>query len=410
MKKDQASDPDVLRRKAEERLRQRLAVHPEAPLEHDVPRLLHELRVHEVELEMQNAELRRARDETEELLQQYTELYDFAPVGYASIDRTGTILSINFSGAEMLGEPRSHLVGKRFDRYLAVCRPSFRELLDTAFACEGRQSGEAALRPKGGRTLQVRLEAQVSEPREECRLVLLDITETRQKDYLLMAQNRLAAMGEMVNSIAHQWRNPLNMLGLLVQELPLIWDAGRLERKSLTSFVGKAMATIDHMSQTIDDFKNYYKPDKAKVRFRVHETVKRTLLLLEPVLAGKKIAISVVEKEERYLEGTVNEFQQALLNIVSNAIDAFRDKLIQEPKIAITIGAEGGKTLVTVADNAGGVPDSIINDIFSPYVTTKGDKGTGLGLYLAKAIIEKGMGGILSVHNVSGGAEFRIEI
>jgi C4-dicarboxylate-specific signal transduction histidine kinase len=236
-------------------------------------------------------------------------------------------------------------------------------------------------------------------------------SELHEKEVLLLQQSRLAALGEMIGNIAHQWRQPLNLLGLLIQELPITYMKGDFSREYLEEAVKKMLATIRHMSRTIDDFRNFSTPDKERVDFRVLEVIEKTLSLLDGSLRANGITAAVVTTADPAVNGYPNEFAQALLNIVINARDALVARGRSMPSISVTVGAEKGRCQVTVADNAGGVPESILDKIFDPYFTTKGpDKGTGIGLYMAKTIIEKHMGGTLSVRNSSEGAEFLIEL
>jgi len=412
MKKGNTSPESLrLRRQAEDRLREEVATRPHPSTLDEIKRLHHELQVHQIELETQNEELHQAKSEVEEVLERFVDLYDFAPVGYVTLDHKGTIRALNLNGASLLGEDRARLIGRPFRFFLANAHPLFPDFLDRVFSGREKESCEVTLLSRGKTPLTVRIEALVSSSGEECRAAIIDITESRQKDFLLIAQNRLAAMGEMINNIAHQWRKPLNTLGLTIQQLLLSYDQGALDRGSLEESIQKSMGLIKHMSQTIDDFKNYFKADKEKVQFTVHEVVARALLLLEENSSSQEVKIQVIGSEESCLYGYPNELLQALLNILINAIDALMEKAVLHPEITITIGREKDRTLISIADNAGGISAEIIEQIFAPYFTTKKDgKGTGIGLYLSKTIIEKSMGGSLTAQNTQVGAEFRIEI
>lgn len=234
----------------------------------------------------------------------------------------------------------------------------------------------------------------------------------RRKDQLLIQQGRQAAMGEMIGNIAHQWRQPLNTLGLIVQELVLTYGSEHFTKEALDAKVKKAMGLIAHMSKTINDFSNFFRPEKEKSPFNVNQIVTRTLSLIEPTLESLNIRTQLIDREAVETIGYSNEYAQVLLNIMTNCRDAFEARKIEtERVITITIFKEGDRSVVTVADNAGGIEEQVMEKIFDPYFTTKGpDKGTGIGLYMAKTIIEKGMGGRLSVHNTATGAEFRIEV
>jgi PAS domain S-box-containing protein len=235
--------------------------------------------------------------------------------------------------------------------------------------------------------------------------------ELREKDRLLLQQSRQAAMGEMIGTIAHQWRQPLNALGLTIQGIGLTHEMGNLTREHLDATIAKAMDIIFHMSQTIDDFRNFFKPDKEKSWFRINQLVTNTVSLVEANFREYRIAIEVDAAEEMETRGFPREYAQAFLNILMNARDALLEKESAEPRVKVRARMEEGRSVVTVTDNAGGIKEEIIDNIFDLYFTTKvNGLGTGIGLFISKNIIEKNMGGRLTVRNVEDGAEFRIEV
>lgn len=237
------------------------------------------------------------------------------------------------------------------------------------------------------------------------------VEQLRQKDEILMQQSRQAALGEMVGNIAHQWRQPLNAVGLLVQDIALCYEYGSFNKEYLDSSTKKAMKLVHQMSQTIDDFRNFFGTEKDKVRFDLEKTVAKTLLLVEGSLSEKGIRVQLCAQDAPILDGYPNEFSQVLLNILNNAMDAFWGQTVEDPCVSVRIGSENGKAVVTISDNAGGIPEGIIDRVFDPYFTTKEQgKGTGIGLYMSKRIVEKTMNGCLTVRNTGPGAEFRIEV
>jgi len=241
--------------------------------------------------------------------------------------------------------------------------------------------------------------------------IALAVSELRQKDRILIQQQRQAAMGEMINNIAHQWRQPLNNIGLIIQNMMQSREYGELTYDQMRADVGKAMETIRFMSQTIDDFRNYFQPDKEKRRFSVRTAVTKTIAVIEGSIGKTRISIEADAGDDPSIYGYSNEYSQVLLNILINARDALAERKIHNPEITITIRSENGKTVVTIGDNAGGIPDNIIDRIFDPYFSTKSpEKGTGVGLFMSKNIIEGNMNGRLTAYNSGEGAEFRIEV
>ncbi|HKZ17919.1 MAG TPA: hybrid sensor histidine kinase/response regulator [Geobacteraceae bacterium] len=268
---------------------------------------------------------------------------------------------------------------------------------------------------KALRDLNQQLENRVSERTAalmaETAQRLQAMEDLREKDRLLMQQSRQAAMGEMIGNIAHQWRQPLNGLGLMIQTLSMSYETGNVNLEYLESFEEKAMQVIAHMSQTIDDFRNYFKPDKEKIPFHVSRAVSKTVSMIEDSFRSLQIAIEIDAEDDPVVNGYPNEFSQVLLNVLLNARDAFSEREIGKQRVVITMTAENGKAVITVTDNAGGIPEDTIDRIFDPYFTTKGpDHGTGVGLFMSKGIIEKNMGGRLTARNTGDGAEFRIEV
>ena len=237
------------------------------------------------------------------------------------------------------------------------------------------------------------------------------VAELRSKDKILMIQNRQALMGEMINNIAHQWRQPLNMLGLLAQELPVVIRKGTFDLEFFESNSKKTMEIIQYMSKTIDDFGNFFRPNKDKVEFKVIEAIEKAVSIMQGSLKEHQIAIVINAEGDPHKLGYANEFSQVIVNLVNNAKDAFLRKRVEKPVVSIGVCTKEGKTFVTVADNAGGIPEEILDKVFEPYFTTKGPgQGTGIGLFMSKTIIEKNMNGRLSARNLKDGAEFRIEI
>ncbi|HEX9078163.1 MAG TPA: transporter substrate-binding domain-containing protein [Desulfuromonadaceae bacterium] len=237
------------------------------------------------------------------------------------------------------------------------------------------------------------------------------VAELRHKDQMLIQQGRLAAMGEMINNIAHQWRQPLNNIGLIVQNLQLASASGELGAEDLHRETTNAMDVILHMSHTIDDFRNFFRQDKEKRDFCINDVVGRCLEFIAASLENCSIRVEVTNEERVSATGYQNEYSQVLLNILNNARDALVERRIALPHISIRIGSVNGRSLVTIGDNGGGIAEDILPRIFDPYFTTKEPgKGTGIGLYMSKVIIEQHMEGRLSARNANGGAEFRIEV
>ena len=237
------------------------------------------------------------------------------------------------------------------------------------------------------------------------------IKESQQKDKLLLQQSKLAAMGEMVGAIAHQWRQPLNALALQTQFIEDDFEDGLVDEKYLNLFAKENMKLISFMSKTIDDFRNFFRIDKVKNDFFVREKIMDTINMLTDQLKSNDIELKVSENDF-VTNGHESEFQQVILNIVNNSKDALIENNGKSLKtISIDIKEENKIGFIKIRDNAGGIPSEVISRIFEPYFTTKEQgKGTGLGLYMSKMIIEDNMEGKIHVENKKDGALFVIEL
>ncbi|MCF7920439.1 MAG: tetratricopeptide repeat-containing sensor histidine kinase [Candidatus Cloacimonetes bacterium] len=237
------------------------------------------------------------------------------------------------------------------------------------------------------------------------------ITEIRKKDSLLIAQSRQAAMGEMISFIAHQWRQPLNTINIIAQNTLDSYNYKELTEEKMESATEIIMEQTQFMSETIDDFRNFFHPDKVKVTFSIKDVIQRTIRFIEKSYLINNIEIKLELAEDCRITGFPNEYAQVVLNILNNARDAFRKNIeTTDKQVFIKLFQESGKCIISIKDTAGGVPEEVLPKIFDAYYTTKADeKSSGLGLYMSKTIIEEHIGGRLIARNVPKGMEFRIE-
>jgi PAS domain S-box-containing protein len=235
-----------------------------------------------------------------------------------------------------------------------------------------------------------------------------EVARNREKDVMLIQQNRQAALGEILDHIAHQWKQPLNAIAIITY---LLKDNDSLSMEEVNDTADKILGQVEHMSQTVDIFRDFYRPDRVKSVFLIKENIDMAVSLFKPALQIESVKIEVEADPQLSALGYPKEFTQVLLNLLSNARDAFREKKVENPRLTVRGIAEGNKAVVTVTDNAGGVREENITNIFDINFTTKETSGgTGVGLYMAKNIIEKNMGGKLSACNVEQGARFRIAL
>ncbi|APW64911.1 hypothetical protein LPB137_03150 [Poseidonibacter parvus] len=238
-----------------------------------------------------------------------------------------------------------------------------------------------------------------------------EISKRQKQEQLLIQQSKLAAMGEMIGNIAHQWRQPLNALGLVIQNIQLSYMMDEMNEEFLDKSVEKANLLTKSMSKTIDDFRNFFKPNKEITEFKLDVAINNSFELIGSTLNHNNIELEYDFNEEIVVIGFPNEFSQVILNILTNSKDAILENKIKNGKITLEIKKCSDYGYVTIKDNAGGIALNIINKIFDPYFTTKEEgKGTGIGLYMSKIIIEKNMNGQLSVDNTNLGAMFTVKV
>ncbi len=233
-----------------------------------------------------------------------------------------------------------------------------------------------------------------------------------EKDRMLFIQSRFAQMGEMLSMIAHQWKQPLNSLSALLNRTYLRYQMNKnqIDEETMKFCHENATLHIQNMSETIHSFMNFFKPDKEKEVFDLKETVRKSIKLIKSAIESKGIKIITKLENDVKVLGYPNEFGQVVINIVNNAKDAILEKNPEEKEIYIRIYKDENKAILTIEDTAGGIPEDVINKIFEPYFSTKEKVGTGLGLYIAKTIIEQHMDGKIYVENTDKGAKFYIEL
>lgn len=231
------------------------------------------------------------------------------------------------------------------------------------------------------------------------------IKEKEQKDKLLIHQARLVALGEMLANISHQWRQPLNRIASFIINMQMHIMDNYKEEKYLNEKLEQTQEQLEYMSHTIDDFANFYKKDQPKVKFLASQAIKDALKIINPSMKAKNIEIKLEVMEDFSILSYQKELAQVILNLLQNAKDALEIKKIENPKIQIELK---NKT-ISIQDNAKGVDESLIDKIFDPYFTTKQlHKGTGLGLYMSKLILEKNFKATIKVKNTKKGAKFSI--
>jgi signal transduction histidine kinase len=227
----------------------------------------------------------------------------------------------------------------------------------------------------------------------------------KEQNQIMFQQARLASMGEMIGNIAHQWRQPLNALTLLIQSFGIKSSTGKLTQDFIDQQVDEGLRLAVNMSNTIEDFRHFFSPSKKREYFSVKRAINDALDMSEFFRKDEKINIILDCKNEIRVNGYSNEFSQVILNFINNARDNFKIKKIDyEKKIFINVEIDlenKPHAVIKFIDNGGGIDENIIDRIFEPYFTTKHKStGTGIGLYMSKQIIETQMLGFVSVKNI----------
>lgn len=246
-----------------------------------------------------------------------------------------------------------------------------------------------------------------------------EIKEKLKREQILVQQSKMATMGEMIAVIAHQWKQPLNVIALIVQDIEDAYMYEGIDGDYINKAVKSVLEQIDFMSKTVDDFKNFLRPSKEKIRFSLVKSIEDLLFMNEALLKRNGIVIGFDKGRQSdvyEITGYTNEFKHVILNLINNARDSISGKEFGKDsgkagKINIALSKRDDMIIISISDNGGGITPAIIQRIFDPYFTTKPEQeGTGIGLYMSRTIIENRMGGKLTVSNIAEGAEFLIEL
>jgi PAS domain S-box-containing protein len=410
----------MLRRKAEE-LAARSPKNLEILSDVENHNLIHELQVHQIELEMQNEQLHLTQVELDRERTRYINLYNRAPVGYCTLNMQGKILQANMTAADLFGTNLSHIINQSITLFILqedqdifyMCQKQIEELGESR-SCELRMIGEK------GKPFWAHLETRDGhnpDNRYEYHLIISDITKytlvqekLQLNEKIMLAQAQQAAMGELISMIAHQWRQPLNNLALINQDMYIKLELGKLDDKSVYASHEKIDQILQFMSKTIDDFRNFFSPDQPKELITIEDVLECTLKIIGQCYLTTNIAINVHNNSKTALLIHKNSLVQVFLNILGNAKHALESANVKPAIITIIIDETPTSIITTIRDNGGGIPEAIIDKIADPYFTTKGLMGTGLGLYISQTIIEKYFVGTLTWFNKNQGASFVITL
>ncbi len=257
------------------------------------------------------------------------------------------------------------------------------------------------------KTLEHKLEERVRE----------EVVKQREQELVLIQQSKLAAMGEMISAISHQWRQPLNSVALYLHDLISAEKSGELDRSYLQESVSKSLEQVNYMSHTIEDFRHFFKPDTKDTTFDVEDVINDAIRLFRAQLENNFITIALLsDSGEHQLQGNANHLRQVLLNLISNAVDAIKERKDQsretfEGHVSIGLQREGDLLRITVDDNGNGVSNGALERVFEPYFTTKEEgKGSGIGLYMTRTILEKYFEASIRMKPLEQGARIVVDL
>ncbi|MBS9782896.1 MAG: PAS domain S-box protein [Arcobacter sp.] len=336
------------------------------------------------------------------------------------IDSQGKIIKLSTAFCKISAYESSELLGKHYSilKYDELSNKIYEDLKNTIE--KGKiWRGELKNRKKDGNYFWV--ETSIYPNFDEFNnithydIISQDITSKKdlesQQD-ILIEQSKSAAMGEMISMIAHQWRQPLQAVSILVQKIAITQDFdGEIDSEFIDKVVDDIMSQLDYMSKTIDDFRDYFKPNKEQQNIFIKDIVISAVDFLDYMFKAEKIDLQIDIQDNDKVNVFLSELIQVFINIFKNSKDAMDEKNIKNRKIFIRTFSEKNYINIEIEDNAGGIDENIIHKIFEPYFSTKSNKnGTGLGLYMSKNIIEKHCNGKLFAQNTNNGAKFLISL
>jgi two-component system CheB/CheR fusion protein len=343
----------------------------------------------------------------------YNKIFETANLGICLTDKNGRFVVVNPSYCSIYGYTEAELIGEHFTKVVpSQNHETMRALHDAFIAGEQKeipQEWDAVGRD--GRQIRIlatagRLDNIVGGPYKIT--TITDMTEAYQmrllqkhQEAMLIQQSKLASMGEMLGAIAHQWRQPLNVINCTTLDMRIKKELGVLDDAYFGEAIDELSRMTQSMSKTIDDFMNFFRPSKQKTFFDLHQCLEYAIDILSVQLHSHGIEVHNEVEEGVLVYGAKGELEQVILNLLSNARDAFEDQPEEGQKqIRLHVTHEDKAVVLVVEDNAGGMEKEVLERIFDPYFTTKGDKqGTGIGLYMSTTIMERTFNGSIRAAN-----------
>lgn len=237
-----------------------------------------------------------------------------------------------------------------------------------------------------------------------------NILDHEKKDKIIEQQSRLAAMGEMIDAVAHQWKQPLNAISMMIDMLRDDFKTNYVNDAYIDDLDETVHMQIDHMVNTLNEFRNFLRPSTKNEDFHINTVIQNVQILMRDELISQNLHIDLNIDSNIKTFGNKNEFKHLFLNLINNSIDAFNENSVRNRELEIRCYKKNKRIVIEFEDNAGGIPSNIINHIFKPNVTTKAEgKGTGIGLYMSSQIVIKYNGNIVA-NNTKTGVIFTITL
>lgn len=351
-------------------------------------------------------------------------LYEQTSFGISFVDKEGNFIELNDRLAKLLDYPKDELLKLNISQltYWEDREENTKALNKVINYSQDYSELDKRCVKKDGtivwfHTVYTRLKDKTGDDSFYLASICQDITEQvkmqedlNAKEEMMIAQSRQAAMGNMISMIAHQWKQPLSIIGMIVNNFKIDVELGEVEDDRYVNSFNEIEKQVMYLSRTIDDFKDFFKPNKEKSFENVDTVMEETLKIV-----GKSLENNEIEVEKQFdttskVNMFPNELMQVFINLLNNAKDALVASETKNAKIKIDVYEDEENIYVNISDNAGGIPDDVMENIGQLYFTTKGKSGTGLGIYMSKMIVEKQLSGSIKWENYDGGALFSIII
>lgn len=362
-------------------------------------------------------EKRDSFEQLEQKKREFETIFQEAPNPIMLHNEEGQILMVNKVWEALTGYRYDEIdtIDKWVDKACSRKKSILKENIENLYCLDKKiDLGESAITTKSGDTIIWQFSSAPLGMIDGKRAVVtsaMDITELKRKDELMMVQSRHAAMGEMIGMIAHQWRQPIAGIAMDANNMLLDIALDTFDGITTEEYAQDILDQTKHLSKTIDDFRNFFKPDKTVSKVKLYEIMDETFSIVKESLVNNKIEYKTTYTSDSEVDAYPRELMQVFVNIINNAKDSLITAQPQKPLIEVNVYDDEQYVNTEICDNGTGIDEAILPKLFDPYFTTKDEMtGTGLGLYMSKMIIEEHLHGIIEVFNYNNGACFRVRL